>query len=184
MDARRMNPTHARIAFLEALGSITQGDIAELVGVHRRTVEKVLSRDDVKAEVERLREAGTLDTEAEVAIRRAMLAVTANGQPDHKTRIQAAKMLAELPRFIPTEHAHPPVNFRVTIAPDLSTTTDAPQPTYTAADGTPYTPPPGMKVVLGAGVWYLEPITPAPDEPIPDTEYYTGSRAHPSVQPA
>ena len=115
-----MNPTHARIAFLEALGSITQAEIAELVGVHRRTVEKVLSRDDVKAEVERLREAGTLDTEAEVAIRRAMLATLPSGAPDHKTRIQAAKMLTELPRFIPTEQKHESVILHVHLHPDGS----------------------------------------------------------------
>lgn len=106
------NPAYQRIAELEVMG-VVQREIADLLGIHHRTVEKVLVRPEVKEEVERLRDIGVIDLEAQVAVRRALLAVDARGNPDHRTRMSAAKLLAEMPRTLPAAATSGPISIEV-----------------------------------------------------------------------
>ena len=90
------------IAQLVAQG-LDQPEVAQLSGVSIRTVQRVVAQPEVAREIERLQEQGIEFDPPRVALRNALLAVKANGQPDHQTRVQAARaLLASAPPVDPT----------------------------------------------------------------------------------
>jgi hypothetical protein len=98
-----IGPRDRAIAQLAAQG-LQQDEIAQLSGVSTRTVQRVVAEPAVAAEITRLQEQGIEFDPARVALRNALLANRANGQPDHQVRVQAARaLLASAPPVDPDQ---------------------------------------------------------------------------------
>jgi hypothetical protein len=81
-----------RVAELRAQG-FTQDAAADLIGVGIRTLQRDEADPVVAAEIHRLQESGEIFRPEIVALRRALLAVNTDGQPDHFVRVNAARAL-------------------------------------------------------------------------------------------